>query len=165
MTASQKAAIGMGMTSSWPRSRCRTASWQPSLRPNSVARRDPAAHPYVAAGSSRKTIAWETLVAAGRVVGLKTSVDTSSAGFGGTPQYLAHVVGDRRLAGSGDVLDGLVNLSEASPVSFLLSVNMPPDVPLGGGLALNPSKYMNAQLPDLVSEQLGWSITWLGIEG
>jgi hypothetical protein len=139
---------------------CKLAA-EPSPKLRREAR--PASQPYVAAGSS-SGIAWELVTSAGAIVGLKTSVDTSSAGFGATPQYMAHINGERAVTGSQDLLDGLVSIGEATPVSFTLTVIMPPDIPLGGGATLNSSKFMSSGLPSVV-DGMHWSITWLGIEG
>jgi len=137
-----------------------------SAEPSPKQRREarPASQPYVSAGSAGSAIVWQVVKSGGKVIGLKARVDTSAAGFGATPQYMAHVVGDRLTPGSEDILEGLVNINDATPVGFTLTINMPPDVPLGGGVMLNSSKYMHDELPSLVSE-MGWSITWLGIEG
>jgi hypothetical protein len=141
---------------------CKLAA-EPSPKQRREAR--PASQPYVAAGNTGSAIAWQAVKFAGQVIGLKTAVDTSAAGFGAMPQYLAHVVGERLVPGTENILlDGLVNISAATPVSFTLTLLMPPDVPLGGGSVLNSSKYMHDELPSLVSEW-GWSVTWLGIEG
>lgn len=140
---------------------CKLAA-EPSLKQRREAR--PASQPYVAAGTD-SSLAWETIKSAGKVVGLKTTVDTSSAGFGATPQYMAHVVGERAVPSAADtIIDGPANISEATPVGFTLSLYLPPDVPLGGGMVLNSSKYLHEKLPSLVDEW-GWGVTWLGIEG
>lgn len=141
---------------------CKLAA-EPSPKQRREAR--PAAQPYVAAGSTSGAAAWELAESSGKVLGVKARVDTSAAGFGGTPQYLAHVVGERQISEAEGLLDGLANISEASAVGFTLCVTLPADVPLGNGKMLNPVKFLDNQLASLVIDHLGWSITWLGIEG
>ncbi len=141
---------------------CKLAA-EPSPKQRREAR--PAAQPYVAAGSTPGVASWEIAGSVPEVVGVKARVDTSAAGFGGTPQYLAHVVGERQISPSEGFLDGLANISEATATGFLLTVVLPADVPLGNGKLLNPSRFLDPNLPALVRDHLLWSITWLGIEG
>lgn len=140
---------------------CKLAA-EPALKQRREAR--PATQPYIAAGND-SSLAWEAIKSGQQVIGLKASVDTSAAGFGATPQYMAHVVGEREVPGAKDsILDGLVHISEATPIGFTLTLYLPPDIPLGGGMVLNSQKYLHGELPNLVQEW-GWSVAWLGIEG
>jgi hypothetical protein len=140
---------------------CKLAA-EPSPKQRREAR--PANQPYVAAGSASSP-GWTLIKSGQQVIGLKATVDTSAAGFGATPQYMAHVIGDRLASNeTGVVFDGLTSISEATPVGFTLSLLLPPDIPLGGGVVLNPAKMLDNDLPTRASNQ-GWSITWLGIEG
>lgn len=143
---------------------CKLAA-EPSPKQRREAR--PTDQPYIAAGSTPGAAAWEVVTdSADQVLGVKALVDTSPAGFGGTPQYLAHVVGERLFSEAESFLDGIANISDATATGFLLTVILPADIPLGSGKLLNPSKLLVKNLlPGILIDRMHWSITWLGIEG
>jgi hypothetical protein len=130
-------------------------------------RRDakPAQQPYVAAGSTAGTTdwaPWET--AAGEVLGLKANVDTSAAGFGSTPRYVAHVVGARlgtEGPAEGVVLDGFTSVAEMDRNGFQLRLLLPRDLKAGMAVHVNPDSVVDG---DLVKAVEDWFVVWLGIE-
>ena len=131
-------------------------------------RRDarPAQQPYVAAGSTAgKTdwASWET--AAGDVLGLKATVDTSAAGFGSTPRYVAHVVGARlgtEGPAEGVVLDGFTSMADMDRNGFELRLLLPRDLRAGRAIQVNPATVVDG---DLVKAVEDWFVVWMGIEG
>ena len=108
------------------------------------------------------------LSAGGPVVGLRVTVDTSPAGFFGNVAYTARVMGPRFNAGWVHVLclDEFVITDTAR--SFELGVVILADASTNVGfdpvsLAAFTTKVQRAptDLPGL----LGWSVSWLGVEG
>jgi hypothetical protein len=95
-------------------------------------------------------------------VGLQLKVDTSAAGFGSTPVYIGQVVGGRSLQDGSALIDGLVNIADASPTGFTLQMLLPQGLQ-ARTVPLNP----NTVLADPVSaaQALNWSVSWMGIEG
>jgi hypothetical protein len=132
--------------------------------PSAAERRDaqPADRPYVATGlAAPPACRWNALQVAGDTVGLQMAVDTSAAGFGSTPAYTAQVIGERRLADGGGVVDGLADVAGATPTGFTLRFLMPRSLQ-AGGTALNPASVFVD--PVAAIEGLGWSVAWVGIE-
>jgi len=136
----------------------------------------PPQQPFIAAGAtvSGQTI-WEpwTFVDDGeeRVIGLTTRVDTSSARFGGTPEYQAQLRGERFF--NNDlvpdvglyVLDGSTFVSLSSPTGFTFSVAMPRSLFGSGSLPFNPNPLLDQ--PDALVKLVGesWFVVWIGVEG
>ncbi|MFE3200652.1 hypothetical protein [Embleya sp. NPDC059237] len=136
--------------------------------------------PYVATGSTGAFgTVWSRVVdpATGVVIGLRTLVDTSAAGFGDTPAYLVRLDGDRELTAAGApggqacVLDGTPYVDAPEPGRMTVMVPMPAGRiggVVGGAttLPLNPAQVLaDVTLPDLVRSTLGWHISWMGVEG
>jgi hypothetical protein len=136
-----------------------------SAPPSPKERRDarPANQPYVATGFAAGSAAsWGVLKVGGQTVGLEVKVDTSTAGFGSTPVYLGQVVGTRSLQNAAGLIDGMINIADASPTGFTLQMLLPQNLQVGN-LALNPAAVLVD--PAAVAGQLNWSVAWMGIEG
>jgi hypothetical protein len=135
--------------------------------PSTAERRDarPASQPYVAAGStSAGKTPWQFFPSSGQIVGVQTRVDTSVAGFGRTPAYCAHVVGNRSLAANGPLVDGFVTVVEPTATSFLLQLTMPRNLSVGV-LQLNPTSVFTIATLGKLQTALAWSVWWVGVEG
>lgn len=139
--------------------------------PSTALRRDlpPACAPRIAAGATPAgATLWSLHPAAGPVVGVETLVDTSAAGFGRTPTYSAHVLGDRRVAESGPgnsiLIDGPASVHSPSATGFVLRVLLPRNIILPP-FVLNPVQVLDATLPGRLRDGLHWRVSWLGVEG
>lgn len=138
-------------------------------------RRDaiPAAQPYVAAGQTKASeTAWRLWPNDETPVGIATTVATTEAGFRVTPRYQAHVVGQRLFTpeGGDDVsvnaaVDGYAQVAAATAASFDLVVLLPQGLLAGGNATLNPHLVLAPDFMSFLSEELGWHVVWLGIEG
>lgn len=147
--------------------------------PDPTARRllNPPPTPYTASGRTRagETV-WSRRDAQGLAPwGVETSVDTSEAGFGDTPAYLARVVGPREVTaaqaphGAPCMIDGTPYVVDAEPGRFRLVV------PLRRGLLVHPTGHSlidvnpdalvgAAGLGDLLSFRLRWTVEWIGVQ-
>jgi hypothetical protein len=135
--------------------------------PSVAERRDakPASRPTVAAGTTAAgATSWSFYPSAAQALGVRTVVDTSSAGFGRTPAYSAQVVGVRRLTASGPTLDGFPQVVDATPASFVLQVEMPRNLALASGTMNPASAFVSATL-DALQKSLRWHVAWIGVEG
>jgi len=133
--------------------------------PSPRERRDarPANQPYVATGlATAAASGWSALQVGGSTVGVKMKVDTSAAGFGSTPVYLAQVTGERALSNGAGLVDGLVNVADAGPTGFTLQVLLPRDL-VAGATTLNPGTIFGD--PAAATHDLNWAVAWMGIEG
>ena len=117
--------------------------------------------PFIAAGSTPEGgTAWSFI--AGNA-GVETTVDTSAAGFGRTPVYLAHLVGTRAQVGLNRILDGFGSVESPTPSGFTFRVLMPRDLSLPP-YTMNPAGAFTSQLLQTLQDTLRWSVTWTGIE-
>ena len=135
--------------------------------PLSVAERResrPATQPYIAAGiTAAKTTMWSYFPKSGPALGVQTIVDTSEAGFQSMPVYTAQVTGARVLK-NGSVADGFATLDSPSTTQFTLRVLMPRN--LGGSPhAINADSMFKPALLDSLRNDLGWRVSWMGVEG
>lgn len=117
--------------------------------------------PLVAAGATPEGGTEWTLLAGG--TGVETIVDTSAAGFGRTPVYLAHLVGVRAQASLNRILDGFGSVMLAERNHFTFRVLMPRNLQLPP-FTLNPAAAFTPALPVTLRDTLRWSVTWTGIE-
>jgi hypothetical protein len=151
---------------------CRLAS-----SPDGRGRRllNPPPTPYVASGRTESgSTGWVAVAPNG--VGpwaLATTVDSAEAGFGDTPAYLASLVGRRDLTaaesptGGPLVLDGSPYVEAAEPGRFRVVVPLMPATVTSGGLLLpvNPASVVTSPaLVGLVTDVLGWSVEWIGVQ-
>jgi hypothetical protein len=130
-------------------------------------------HPHIAAG---RTVAgatpwrfWGDPAEPEVPYGVETSVDTSSGRFHTTPQYQAHVAGERELVApgfdsDGDLIEGFVRIETPSPAGFVVRMLLP------GGLAglrhrVNTRGELTPALLDALTTRLGWHVVWMGVEG
>lgn len=133
--------------------------------PATKERRDarPANQPYVATGfTTANQTTWSAFEVGGSTVGLKAVVDTSAAGFGATPLYSAQVVGSRVLVDERGLMDGMINIADATPTGFTLLMIFPSGLQTGDQ-NLNPDEVFSD--PVMLAQGLEWSVAWLGIEG
>lgn len=132
--------------------------------PGLAGRRDarPGARPALAGGITPSPTAWTVLKSDTINIGMQTEVDTRSAGFGATPTYMAHVVGNRELEPGKSYVDGFTFVSQPSAAGFVLQVLLTRS-PGGSGITINPvSVFTN---PAGIAAQLGWRVSWMGVEG
>jgi hypothetical protein len=133
-------------------------------------RRDarPAQQPYVGAGSTSGSTSWAVWESeAGDVLGLRATVDTSTAGFGSTPRYAAHVVGSRlgtEAPARGVVVEGFTSIVQTDRTSFELRLLLPRALRAGIGVPINPDALLDDK-DDLVKAVADWYVVWLGVEG
>ena len=123
--------------------------------------------PYVKTGISPETeTPWLLYQAAGVVLGVEATIDTSVAGFASTPLYNAQLMGSRQV-GPGSppkfVIDGYATVLTPTASSFLIRVLLPPNINITP-YTLNPKGLLNSQLPNLLRTQLKWQVAWIGIE-
>jgi hypothetical protein len=141
---------------------------------SSAERRDavPAQQPYVAAGQTKASqTSWRLWPNDETPVGFATTVPTTEAGFRVTPRYQAHVVGERLFVPESNddvrvnvIVDGYAQVTAATAASFDLVVVLPQGLVVGGG-ALNPNFVLAPDFMSFLSDELGWHVVWLGIEG
>jgi hypothetical protein len=135
-------------------------------------RRDaiPEQQPYIFAGQTAQgETKWRLWPNASKPIGVASTVSTTIAGFRSTPQYQAHVIGERLVPDSEIVFDGYAQVVAAGPHSFDLVVFLPQGQ--FAGAVLNPAGFINAELPprlesnDPDKDGLGWYVIWMGVEG
>lgn len=117
--------------------------------------------PYIAAGATNDG-GTDWLLTQGNA-GVETMVDTSAAGFGRTPVYLANLVGIRSQLSLSRIFDGFGSVAAASATGFTFRVMMPRDLLLPPFI-MNPSPAFNSALPAILRDTLRWSVSWTGIE-
>lgn len=137
---------------------------------------NPPPTPYTATGL---TVAGETdwrVVAdhGGAPWGLAVTVDTSEAGFGDTPSYLARIAGGRLVEaaatpfGQPFLLDGPAHVLEPEPGRFQLHVPLVPrawTTPDSDPIRVNPPPVVGSgQLQHLVTHGLRWAVEWVGVQ-
>lgn len=131
--------------------------------------------PYVFAGQTAagKT-AWQPWPDSKDPIGYSTTVSTAAAGFGATPQYFAHVVGNRIFDVDNSqrncVVEGYAEIANSSAAGFELRVFLP----IGGwtsgltgasAMELNPDKVVfGTGFSQKLEETLKWHVVWAGIE-
>jgi len=121
--------------------------------------------PFIASGQTApEETRWELLRVGTADVGVSTHVDTSHAGFNGTPSYYAQIMGDRVFRSGGEagddvVLDGFARVHTARRDGFTLDVWLPQGT-FASGARLNQTSH----LVEAVSG-FGWHVSWVGIEG
>jgi hypothetical protein len=118
----------------------------------------PSDQPYIAAGQTEQgRTGWLEWKVGEQTLGVQVEVDTSAARFKGTPQYLAHVIGERHVtAGSGQLLILMRTLPavvSATPLRFTLQLR----------IVIEQSSVAIVNLPQLL-ETLQWHVVWTGIE-
>lgn len=136
---------------------------------------NPPPTPYAASGrTSPDDTGWLVRAAdAGQPYAVYTDVDTSEAGFGDTPAYLARLDGLRMLDaalspnGRPTLLDGTPYVEAAEPGRFRFVVPLPP----GSGFGHNNEVDVNstavvggAALTGLITTSLRWSVEWVGLQ-
>jgi len=103
---------------------------------------------------------WSLWTAGGVNVGYKAAIDTSAANYNTTPQYLAQIVGERAPAGADYVIADFVSIADATPGGFTLQVALPVISD-----KVNPRKLTDAGTGPATFQQLGWRVSWMGVEG
>ena len=136
----------------------------------------PPVQPYVACGHSAAGD-W-TLVPASGTIGIgrqiRTSVDTSAAGFRTTPCYTVHLAGARNVVfkvggqAAPRMLDGYIAIEvpeNTGHLGFEVSILIPEALFVGDG-AVDPLRApdFDAQLASLI-KQNNWQVEWIGVEG
>lgn len=136
---------------------------------------NPPPTPYAACGRTTSgDTGWQVRTGpAGLPYAVVAVVDTSEAGFGDTPAYLARLDGLRMLdatlspTGRPALLDGTPYVEAAEPGRFRCVVPLPPGTGWGDGtqVDVNPSDIVgSAALTDLVTTTLRWSVEWIGLQ-
>lgn len=149
-----------------------------SASPDLTSRRllTPPPTPYTATGGTlTHGTGWSVAAAAGgQPWAVWTEVDTSEAGFGDVPAYLARLVGTRLLdaadspSGRPALVDGTPYVDHAEVGRFRLVVPLPAgsSAGVGGGVIdVNPTDLVgDAAFADLVTGTLGWAVEWIGVQ-
>jgi hypothetical protein len=131
--------------------------------------------PYAASGrTSPGDTGWLLRTAGGgQPYAVHTEVDTSEAGFGNTPAYLARLDGLRLLDaalspnGRPTLLDGTPYVEAAEPGRFRFVVPLPPGTGFGDNdqIDVNSTAVVSdAGLTGLVTTTLRWSVEWIGLQ-
>jgi len=118
----------------------------------------PAQQPYIAAGQTEQgKTGWIEWKIGEQTLGVYADVNTSPARFQGTPQYLAHVPGDRHVVGDSGQVSVLMRTAAgviaATPTEFTLQVR----------IHIEQSSIKVPPLAGFV-EGLKWHVVWMGIE-
>jgi hypothetical protein len=125
-----------------------------------------ASEPYLVGGSTPSgSTPWAAWPSAGSMEGVRTTVDTSAAGFVTTPTYTAQVNGTRLIAPN-ILIDGPASVSAAKPASFTVTVLLPRNLNVGA-FTLNPDSAIGPKLLHQLKlgSGLGWYVSWMGVEG
>jgi len=106
-------------------------------------------------------VTWEPLAAGGKNIGFTAAIDTSAAKFQSTPKYTVQIVGNRTLAKPALVVADFVSIANESPTGFTVQVALP---------SFSSSEINSAAITDAASgpktmAQLGWRVSWIGVEG
>lgn len=136
---------------------------------------NPPPTPYAASGRTTPgNTGWELRTAGGGVAyAVVTEVDTSEAGFGDTPAYLARLDGVRLLDaalsphGRPTLLDGTPYVEAAEPGRFRCVVPLPPGTGFGDGnqVDVNSSAVLGEPgLITMLTTTLRWSVEWIGLQ-
>jgi hypothetical protein len=131
--------------------------------------------PYTACGATSTGTGWFVRATHdGQPWAAWTDVDTSEAGFGDVPAYLARLVGTRVLDaarspnGSPALVDGAGYVEAAETGRFRFVVPLPAGSSFGqdgGGIEVNPEDVVgDGGFADLVSGALGWAVEWIGVQ-
>jgi hypothetical protein len=140
--------------------------------PSLVERRDarPGNQPYVAAGTTTGTtwsLWFEKPEVPDSILGLETSVDTSTGRFAATPTYLVQILGERIYSYSatgGIFFEGWVQVHQPTSTGFTCRLFMPEHTV--GTWKLNPhSELAKSDVRAKLVSQLRWHVTWTGVEG
>ncbi|MGW6194764.1 hypothetical protein ACWF0M_01325 [Kribbella sp. NPDC055110] len=148
-----------------------------SAPPDPTVRRQlrPPPTPYIACGATPAHAGWFVRSADdGRPWAVCTDVDTSEAGFGDVPAYLARLVGTRLLDaanaphGMPVLVDGAGYIEAAEVGRFRFVVPLPGGSSIGedgGGIEVNPEDLVSdGGFADLISGTLGWGVEWIGVQ-
>jgi hypothetical protein len=125
----------------------------------------PPKKPSVSSGQvSASNIAWTPWLAGQTVAGFTAAVDTSTAQFQDTPQFVTQIVGENYLPSSPGPLLVVPQtlISGASASGFTLRVLLPES---NAGVPVNPPVVRDAQTGPAILKALGWQIAWMGVEG
>lgn len=136
---------------------------------------NPPPTPYAASGRTTPgDTGWQVRTAgAGVPYAVSTEVDTSEAGFGDTPAYLARLDGIRLLDaalspnGRPTLLDGTPFVEAAEPGRFRFVVPLPPGTGFGDDdqIDVNSSAALSEPgLTTLLTSTLRWSVEWIGLQ-
>ena len=91
-------------------------------------------------------------------VGFTAAIDTSIAKFQTNPRYMAQIVGSR--SGDGFIVVDFVSIANEAPGGFTLQVALPPI-----SETINPPKVTDPVTGPQIFNQLGWAVSWMGVEG
>jgi hypothetical protein len=136
---------------------------------------NPPPTPYAASGRTAPgDTGWLVRAAlGGQFYAVYTDVDTSEAGFGDTPAYLARLDGLRLLDaalspnGRPTLLDGTPYVEAAEPGRFRCVVPLPPGTGFGDNSQIDVNLnavVSSAGLTDLLTATLNWSVEWIGLQ-
>jgi hypothetical protein len=122
----------------------------------------PLNQPYLASGRTPAgSTDWQPLIEGGSVVGQFVHVDASQGNFRAIPQYLVNIPGARVRFFPLLVALGVSEIANANVTGFTLRVLFPV---LPGGPELNPPELRDATNGPKALNQLGWCVSWVGIE-
>jgi hypothetical protein len=107
-----------------------------------------------------RDISWKIWKQGGVDVGFTATIDTSHAKFQTTPLYIAHIIGNRSLSSPALTVADFVSVANDSPRGFTLQVALPPMA-----VNVNPASMIDAVKGPLIFNQLGWRVSWMGVEG
>jgi hypothetical protein len=124
--------------------------------------------PYIGAGRTPAgATEWRGWPTDDDPLGVATTVETTTAGFGATPRYQANVVGDR-LRADGTLVDGYAHVASPAATSFDVVVPLVSGqlvaASSGTVVPLNPPGTLDAQLLLELRDALQWHVAWIGVE-
>jgi hypothetical protein len=132
-----------------------------SLKPSAAVRR------YATCGSAfsikaslADNITWLPWTLSGSPVGFTAAIDTSVAKFQAAPRYMAQIVGPRSLPDANFIVLDFVSITDETPTSFTLQLALPT---LGN--LVNPPAVTDPFKGPVLLHQLGWQVSWVGVEG
>ena len=114
----------------------------------------------VAGEIDAQDVAWKSWKQGTVNVGFKAQIDTAAAKFQSTPAYIAQIIGSRALTSPALVVAEFVSVINESPTGFTLQLALPA---MSG--EINPAAIKDPTGGPALMKQLGWRVSWMGVEG
>jgi len=113
---------------------------------------------YIQGGRlSASALTWTPWLVGGAPVGLTASIDTSAANFQSSPNYTVQIVGSRSLSSPPTTIVDFVSVASPSPTGFTIQLSVPALGPVNPDAIRDPGGALMGQL--------GWVVSWMGVEG
>ena len=107
-----------------------------------------------------QNLIWTPWQQGGVNIGFTARIDTSAAKFQTTPNYMTQIVGSRSSSSPAVVVVDFVTIANQSPTGFTLQLALP-----ALGNEINTSAITDPTAGPELMAQLGWVVSWMGVEG